>query len=163
AELGDGGGSVAGIKIALRVRLERHRLAMALYNGRAHWGAHTPTAGGAVDRRDPTQVGRALRRLGIEHILGYSPQARGRSERVNRTLQDRLVNELRVAEIRTPAGANRYLRERFLPAFNIEFARAPTDPTAAFVPLGRTDLEQILCPEEERVVALDHTVRLDGV
>ena len=61
-------------------------------------------------------AGRALARLGIEHILGYSPQARGRSKRVNRTLQDRLVNELRVAGIATLAVANRYLRDRFIPA-----------------------------------------------
>jgi hypothetical protein len=59
-------------------------------------------------------VGRALARLGIEHILGFSPQARGRSERVNRTLQDRLVNEYRVAGITSLAAANRYLLERFL-------------------------------------------------
>ena len=158
-----GGESVVAVMTALRAVLERHGLRMALYTDRARWAAYTPTSGTNPDRSKLTQVGRALQRLGIEHILGYSPQARGRSERVNRTLQDRLVNELRVAEIRTPAGANRYLRERFLPAFNIEFARAPTDPTAAFVPLGRTDLDQILCHEEERVVALDNTVRLDGV
>src|SRR5438067_6124629 len=163
AELWEGGESVAAILTALRAVLETYGVPIALYTDRAHWAVHTPTSGSAPDRQHPTQVGRALARLGIEHILGYSPQARGRSERVNRTLQDRLVNELRVAEIRTPAGANRYLRERFLPAFNIEFARAPTDPTAAFVPLGRTDLDQILCHEEERVVALDNTVRLDGV
>jgi len=158
-----GGESVVAVMTALRAVLERHGLPMALYTDRARWAAYTPTSGTNPDRSKLTQVGRALQRLGIEHILGYSPQARGRSERVNRTLQDRLVNELRVAEIRTPAGANRYLRERFLPAFNIEFARAPTDPPAAFVPLGRTDLDQILCHEEERVVALDNTVRLDGV
>ena len=158
-----GGESVVAVMTALRAVLERHGLPMALYTDRARWAAYTPTSGTNPDRSKLTQVGRALQRLGIEHILGYSPQARGRSERVNRTLQDRLVNELRVAEIRTPAGANRYLRERFLPAFNTEFALAPTDPTAAFVPLGRTDLDQILCHEEERVVALDNTVRLDGV
>src|SRR5262249_10139065 len=87
--------------------------------------------GGAADRRRLTQVGRALARLGIEHILGYSPQARGRSERVNRTLQDRLVNELRVAGITTLPAANRYVREHFLPAFNAEFGRTPADPESA--------------------------------
>jgi len=55
---------------------------------------YTPTAGGEVDRSRPTQVGRALERLGVEHIAAYSPQARGRSERVFHTLQDRLVKEL---------------------------------------------------------------------
>src|SRR6266516_6185661 len=107
AELREGGESVAAIMTALRAVLERHGLPMALYTDRAHWAVHTPTSGSAPARRRPTQVGRALARLGIEHILGYSPQARGRSERVNRTLQDRLGNELRVADIRTGAAANR--------------------------------------------------------
>ncbi|PYN46208.1 MAG: hypothetical protein DMD95_06780 [Candidatus Rokuibacteriota bacterium] len=82
---------------------------------------------------------------------------------MNGTLQGRLVNELRVAGITTVATANRYLRERFLPAFNAEFGRPATDPTSAFVPLGRVDLEQILCHQDARVVARDNTVVLDGV
>jgi transposase len=163
AELRDGGESVAAIMSALRAVLERHGLPMALYTDRAHWAAHTPTAGGAVDRRHPTQVGRALARLGIEHILGYSPQARGRSERANQTLQGRLVNELRVAGITTVAAANRYLRDHFLPAFNTEFGRLPTDPASAFVPLGRVDLDQILCIEAERVVGRDNVVTAERV
>jgi hypothetical protein len=158
AELREGGESVAAIMTALRAILERYGLPIALYTDRAHWAVHTPTSGSAPDRRHPTQVGRALARLGIEHILGYSPQARGRSERVNRTLQDRLVNELRVTGITTVAAANRYLRERFLPAFNTEFARPPADPTTVFVPLGRVDLDQILCIEEHRVVGRDNVV-----
>src|SRR5882724_9959296 len=158
AELRDGGESVAAVMTALRVVLERHGLPMALYTDRAHWAAHTPTAGGAVDRRHPTQVGRALARLGIEHILGYSPQARGRSERANRTLQGRLVNELRLAGIDTVGAANRYLRDHFMPAFNAEFARPPADPASAFVPVGRVDLDQILCVEDERTVGRDNVV-----
>jgi hypothetical protein len=163
AQLGAGGESVAAIMTALRVVLEHEGVPMALYTDRAHWAVHTPVAGGSPERRRPTQVGRALARLGIEHILGYSPAARGRSERVNRTLQDRLVNELRVAHITTASAANRYLRERFIPAFNTEFARPPADPTSAFVPLGRVDLDQILCVEEERVVGRDNVVTLAGV
>lgn len=162
AQLGAGGESVEAILTALRAVLEPEGVPMALYTDRAHWAVHTPVAGGGPDRRRPTQVGRALARLGIEHILGYSPAARGRSERVNRTLQDRLVNELRVAGITTVAAANRYLRERFIPAFNIEFARPPADPASAFVPLGRVDLDQILCVEEERVVGRDNVVVLGG-
>ena len=84
--------------------------------------------------------GRALARLGIEHIVGYSPQARGRSERTNGTLQGRLVNELRAL----PA-ANRYLQERFIADYNTTFGRAPAEPASAFVPVGRHDLDQILC------------------
>jgi transposase len=163
AQLWDSGESVVAIMTTLRAVLERHGLPMALYTDRAHWAVHTPVAGGAPDRRRLTQVGRALARLGIEHILGYSPAARGRSERVNRTLQDRLVNEFRLAGLTTVPAANRYLRERFLPAFNEEFGRPPADPTPAFVPLGRVDLEQILCVEEERVVGRDNVVTTDRV
>src|SRR5437899_3744316 len=161
AQLQDGGESVAAIMTALRAVLERYGLPMALYTDRAHWAVHTPTSGSAPDRRHPTQVGRALARLGIEHILGYSPQARGRSERANRTLQDRLVNELRVAGITTLAAANRYVRDRFVPAFNTEFGRPPADPASAFVPLGRVDLDQILCVEDERTVGRDNVVTTD--
>src|SRR5262245_5450510 len=114
-------------------------------------------------RRQPTEVGRVLARLGIEHILGYSPQARGRSERANRTLQGRLVNELRLARITTVAAANRYLRDRFLPAFNAESDRPPADPASAFVPLGPVALDQILCVEAERVVGRDNVVTAERV
>ena len=148
---------------ALRTGLERYGLPLALYTDRAHWAVHTPTSGSAPDRRHPTQVGRALARLGIEHILGYSPQARGRSERVNRTRQDRLVNELRLAGVTTVAAAHRYLGEQFLPGFNAEFGRPPADPSSAFVPLGRVELDQILCVEDERVVGRDNVVAADGV
>lgn len=148
---------------ALRAVFERHGLPQALYSDRASWAAHTPVKDEPVDRTRPTQVGRALRRLGVEHILAYSPQARGRSERVNRTLQGRLVNELRVAGIRSLDAANRYLAEQFLPHYNAEFGRAPADPASAFVSLGGADLDQILCFEEERVVQRDNTVGCEGV
>jgi transposase len=160
AELWAGGESVTAILTALRAVLQRYGLPMALYTDRAHWAVHTPTSGSG-ERSRMTQVGRALQRLGIEHILGYSPQARGRSERVNRTLQDRLVNEWRLAGITTVAAANRYLREQFLPAFNAEFGRPPREAASAFVALGGVDLEQILCVETERVVARDNVVVLN--
>ena len=163
AQLGEPGESADVIMTALRAVLETHGIPGALYTDRAGWAVYTPTSGSAPDRSKLTQVGRALAKLGIEHIVGFSPQARGRSERANGTLQGRLVNELRVAEIRTMAAANQYLRERFLPDYNATFGRAPADPTSAFVPIGRVDLDQILCHEEERVVARDNTVRLDGV
>jgi hypothetical protein len=163
AQLSAQGESTAGVMTALRTVFTTWGLPMALYTDRAHWAVHTPVAGGAADRRKPTQVGRALAQLGIEHILGYSPQARGRSERMNGTLQGRLVNELRVVGITTPAAANRYLRERFLPDFNAEFHRVPADPAAAFIPLGTVDLDQILCHQEERTVGRDNVVTLAGV
>ncbi len=155
--------STATVMTALWTILETHGLPQALYTDRAGWAFYTPKAGEPVDRDKLTQVGRALARLGIEHIPAYSPQARGRSERLNRTFQGRLVNELRVAGISTVAAANRYLREQFLAAYDRRFARSPTDPAPAFVPLGRVDLTHILCHEEVRTVGQDNTVTLEGI
>jgi hypothetical protein len=156
------GESTVAIMTALRETITTYGLPMALYSDRAHWAFNTPEAKGPVNRQQLTQVGRALARLGVEHIPAYSPQARGRSERLNRTFQDRLVNELRVAKVRTRDAANVYLRERFLPDYNATFQCAPADPASAFVPLGRVDLEQILCHEEARRVAQDNTISFDG-
>jgi transposase len=152
--------STHAVMTALHDVFRTHGLPMAMYTDRASWAFYTPTAKGAVDKQRLTQVGRALHRLGIEHIPAYSPQARGRSERLNRTFQDRLVNELRVAHITTLEAANTYVAEVFLPRHNATFARAPRDAASAFVPLGDADLDQILCHEEERVVAPDNTVTL---
>jgi len=81
------------------------------------------------------------------------PQAPGRSERLNRTLQDRLVREPRLHGATTLAAANAYLRERFLPDYNETFSRPPADPASAFVPLGAVALDQILCQEEDRTTS----------
>src|SRR5262249_28616842 len=82
---------------------------------------------------------------------------------LNRTLQDRLVNELRLAGLTTREAANAYLRDRFIPDYNATFTRAPVDPATAFVPLGHVDLDQVLCAEEERTVAPDNTVTFGRV
>jgi hypothetical protein len=140
----------------------RRRACPWRYTDRAHWAFHTPKARGPVDKARLTQVGRALAQLGIEHIPAYSPQARGRSERLNRTFQDRLVNEFRVAGITTLAAANHYLAQQFVPQHNATFARPARDPASAFVPLGAADLDRILCHEEPRVVARDNTVMMGG-
>jgi len=150
--------STQAVMTALRAVFTTYGLPMALYTDRARWAFHTPRANGPVDKTHLTQVGRALDRLGIEHIPAYSPQARGRSERLNRTFQDRLVNELRVAGITNLPAANAYLATTFLPCHNATFARSPRDPASAFVALGATDLDAILCQEDERVVARDNTV-----
>jgi hypothetical protein len=163
AQLVEGGESTAAMMTALWTVFAHEGLPGALYTDRAHWAVHTPTSGSAPDRSRLTQVGRALRALGIEHILGHSPQARGRSERVNHTLQDRLVNELRLAGIRSVSAANRYLVERFLPDYNARFGRAPADPASAFVPVSPAQLDPILCHEEARIVARDNTVTVDRV
>lgn len=157
------GESTEAILTALRTVFLRHGLPQAIYSDRASWAAYTPVKHEAVDKSRLTQVGRALKRLGIEHILAYSPQARGRSERVNRTLQDRLVNELRIQGIRSIERANRYLEESFRPHYNLEFGRAPLDPASAFVSVGPLDLDQVLCFEDERTVLKDNTVGCDGI
>ena len=143
---------------ALRTVFTTWGLPMALYTDRASWAFVTRQGArpGGQDAR--TQVGRALARLGIEHIPAYSAQARGRSERVNRTLQDRLVNELRVAGITTREAANAYLRDVFIPQYNATFSHPPRDPESAWVALGDVDLEPILCHEEIRVVGPDNIV-----
>jgi transposase len=147
---------------ALADVIRTHGLPMALYTDRAGWAFVTPKTKGPVDKTRLTQVGRALRHLGIEHIPAYSPQARGRSERMNRTLQGRLVNELRVAGIDSVDAANRYLRDVYVPQHNASFRRAPLDSASAFVPVGPVDLDTILCQQDERVIAPDNTVLVNG-
>ena len=134
----------------------------ALYADRAGHYWHTPEAGGPVNRDNPTQVGRALIQLGIELIPAYSPEARGRSERMFGTLQGRLPQELRLAGITTMDEANRFLGETFLPQHNRLFAIAPEEPGSAFVPFAG-NLDDILCVQDERVVAGDNTVRYKGL
>jgi len=153
--------TTAAVFTALHAVFTAGGLPIALYTDRAGWAFHTPKAGGPVDRTHLTQVGRALAQLGIEHIGAYSPEARGRSERLNRTVQGRLVNELALAGISTLAAANAYLAERFLPDYNDEFAHPPADPTSAFVPLHGVDLDAILCEHEARTVGKDNVVTLD--
>ncbi len=155
--------STEAVLTALRAVCESAGLPMALYTDRASWAFYTRRAGERVDRTHLTQVGRALQQLGIEHIPSYSPQARGRVERLNRTLQDRLVKELTLHGIDTLDGANAYLRDHFIPAYTEEFTRPPADPTSAFVPVGDVDLEQILCQAEERTVGEDNVVVFDTV
>src|SRR5438552_15561979 len=128
---------------AVRHRFAAQRLPLAPYTHRAGWPFHTPKAGRRVDRTHLTQLGRALAQLGIEHIPSYSPQGRGRSERLNRTVQGRLVNELALAGIATVDAANAYLTDRFIPDYNAEFAHAPADPSPAFVPLHGVELDVI--------------------
>ena len=135
-----------------------HGLPMSLYTDRGAHYFYTPTAGGEVDRSRPTQVGRALERLGVEHIAAYSPQARGRSERVFHTLQDRLVKELALKEIDTVEAANLFLRDVYIPEYNARFAVAAVQEGTAFVAIPGVDLAEILCVQEERQVGNDNCV-----
>jgi len=108
-------------------------------------------------------VGRALDRLGIEHIPAYSPEARGRSERMFGTLQDRLVKELAHAGIADIATANRWLRAIYLPRHNARFAKPAALPESAFVAADPALLRETLCSEQERVVGRDNTVAYEGL
>jgi transposase len=150
------------IMTALRAVMAEHGLFMSLYNDRASWAFYTPKSGGKVNKALFTQVGRALDRLGIEHIPAYSPQARGRSERVNRTLQDRMINEMRLRGITDPDEANGFIREWYLDEHNRLFAREAADPTNCCVSASNVVLDDILCIEEERVVTNDNVVRYDN-
>ena len=114
-----------------------------------------------MDKDNPTQVGRALRQLGVEHIAAYSPEARGRSERMFGTLQKRLPQELRLANITDMAEANRFLKQVYLPDHNRRFATLPEVEGSAFVPFAGV-LDDILCVHEERTVSNDNTVRYKG-
>ena len=143
---------------ALSETFGAHGLPMSLYTDRGAHYFHTPEAGGKIDRKRPTQVGRALKQLGVEHIGAYSPQARGRSERAFQTLQDRLVKELALARIDTIAAADAFLRDVYLPAYNARFAVQPAEPGSAFVPIPGVDLDEILCVHEERQVGNDNCV-----
>ena len=134
----------------------------ALYTDRGSHYFYTPEAGGKVSKETLTQVGRGLAELGIEHIAAYSPEARGRSERLFRTLQDRLVKELALAGITTMAAANRFIAEVYLPAHNARFAQAPEEPGSAFVPARPEQWREVLCVREDRQVGNDNTVRWRG-
>jgi transposase InsO family protein len=142
----------------------RQGLPGSLYTDRGSHYFYTPKAGEPVDKERLTQVGRALDRLGIEHIPAYSPEARGRSERMFGTLQERLPKELALVGIRDVEAANRFIREVYLPTHNARFARSAALAESAFVavrdPAGLVD---ILCLEEERVVARDNTVSYAGL
>lgn len=137
----------------------RHGLFCTLYSDRGSHYFHTPTAGGRVSKTALTQVGRALAQLGIEHIAAYSPEARGRSERAFRTLQDRLTKEMRLAGIDGIDAANRWLAEIYIPAYNAQFAVAAEQPGSAFVADSAGAWREILCIQETRQVGNDNTIK----
>lgn len=143
---------------AIRQVVEREGLFCSLYSDRASHFWLTPKAGEPVDRQALTQVGRALRELEIQLIPAYSPQARGRSERNFRTWQGRSPQELRLAGMRTPEGANGFLAERYIGAFNDTFSVAAAETGTAFIPCARADLDRIFALQHERVVVRDNTV-----
>jgi transposase len=151
--------STLTVMAALREVIERQGLFCALYSDRASHFWHTPKAGGKVEAERLTQVGRALRELGVQMIPAYSPQARGRSERNFGTWQGRLPQELRLRGITTVEEANRFLREHYMAEFNARFQVAAAERGSAFVPCRRRDLDLVFALQFERTVNRDNSVR----
>jgi len=135
-----------------------HGLPLSLYTDRGSHYFYAPEADGQVDRSHLTQVGRALAHLGVEHIAAYSPQARGRSERLFHTLQDRLTKELALAGLATIEAANAFIKDVYIPAHNGRFAVKAEQEGSAFVAIPGVDLGEILCIQEERQVGNDNCV-----
>jgi len=150
--------STGTVMAGLRSVIEQQGVFCALYSDRASHFFLTPKAGEPVDHHRLTQVGRALRELGIQMIPAYSPQARGRSERGFSTWQGRLPPELRAQQIKTLEQANRFLREHYVRQFNQRFSKPASQRGTAFVPLRRKDLDLVFSLQHERIVARDNTV-----
>jgi len=143
----------------VREVVERHGLFCSLYTDRGSHYFETPEAGARVSKTVLTQFGRALKQLGIEHIAAYSPQARGRSERVFGTLQDRLPKEFALAGISTVEAANRWLREVYIAEHNERFAIEAEQDGSAFVTDAAGAWREILCIQDDRTVGNDNTVK----
>ena len=152
--------STRTVMAGLREVIETQGVFCSLYSDRGTHFFYTPKAGEKVDKQRPTQVGRALKELGVQMIPAYSPQARGRSERSFGTWQGRLPQELRLAGIETVEAANGFLKERYIAEFNAKFTVAAAQKGTAFRRSSRTDLDWIFTVQTERVVAKDNTVAI---
>ena len=157
-----------GYMRVLREVVEGYGIPMSIYQDKnsalrrndKHWTLEEELAG----RQEPTQVGAALERLGIEPIFADSPQAKGRIERVFQVLQDRLVVGFELAGIKDIESANRYAKEVFIGAYNSKFAVEPTDPESAWVEVGNAaDLDRIISFKYGRKVGNDNAIRMGGV
>lgn len=146
----------------VRETLESKGLFSSFYSDRGSHYWTTPKEGGKVDKDHLTQFGRAMQQLGIQMIPSYSPQARGRSERMFGTLQGRLPQELALAGITDMARANTFLADHFLHDFNRRFQVAAAEQGDAFVPLLNTGLDDILCLKTDRTVRQDNCVNYQG-
>ena len=144
----------------LREVIEIQGLFCALYSDRGTHFFVTMKEGEKVDKQRLTQVGRAMKELGVQMIAAYSPQARGRSERSFGTWQGRLPQELRLAGITTVEGANAFLREGYIAEFNDKFSVPAAEKGTAFRRTGRADLNWIFSVQTERVVDKDNTVAI---
>jgi len=152
--------STRTVMMGLREVIETRGLFCALYSDRGSHFFVTMKAGEKVDPHRLTQVGRALRELGIQMIPAYSPQARGLSERSFGTWQNRLPQELRLAGVKTMEEANRFLRERYIGEFNRKFSRPAAEKGNAFQRCRRTDLEAVFSIQTQRTVDHANTVAI---
>lgn len=137
-----------------------HGLFCSLYTVRGSHYWTTEEAGEKVNKQRLTEFGRAMQQLGIEMIPAYSPEARGRSERMFGTLQGRLPQELALANITDIDEANHFLNETFIPQFNRSFAIKPQEDECAFARWinANMNLDDILCIQDKRTVNIDNTV-----
>ncbi len=147
----------------VREVIESFGLFSSFYSDRGSHYWYTPKAGGKVDKKNPTQFGRAMANLGIEMIAAYSPEARGRSERMFKTHQDRLVKELALTGITNMEKANQYINEIYLPNFNDEFVKPAPEEGNVFVPWCGKEIRDILCEQFKRTVNNDNCVSFKGV
>lgn len=143
--------------------IEEKGLFCSFYSDRGSHYWYTPEAGGKVDKVNLTQFGRAMKQLGITMIPAYSPEARGRSERMFGTHQERLPKELALMGITTMEKANRYLQENYMPAFNAEFKQQSPEEGSAFVPYIGPLIEEILCEHHDRTVGHDNCVQFENL
>jgi len=155
--------STLTVMAGLKEVIERKGVFCALYSDRGSHFWHTPKAGGKIDPHRLTQVGRALRELGVQMIPAYSPQARGRSERNFGTWQGRLPQELRLRGIRSLEAANRFLREHYMAEFNARFQVPAAQRGSAFVRRSSRDLDLIFALQFERTVNRDNTVSIQNL
>jgi len=146
----------------MRDVIEAYGLPSSFYSDRGSHYWHTPVAGGKVDKNNLTQFGRAMEHLGIEMIAAYSPEARGRCERMFSTHQERIPKELAAAGITDMDAANAYLKDKYMPAFNAEFGVKPAMEAKAFVQWFGGSLDDTLCEQHERTVNKDNTVSFEG-
>jgi len=147
----------------IKETIEKRGLFSSFYTDRGSHYWFTPETGGKVDKVNLTQFVRAMKRLGIQMIPAYSPEARGRCERMFGTHQERLPKELALAGIKDMEAANRYIREVYLPAFNSEFMQPAMEEGSAFVAYIGTNLDDILCEQHERVVGKDNCVCFESL
>jgi transposase len=152
--------STRTVMAGLKEVIETEGLFCALYSDRGSHFFVTVKEGEKVDKHRLTQVGRAMKELGVQMIAAYSPQARGRSERSFGTWQGRLPQELRLAGISTVEGANVFLRGRYIGEFNAKFSVPAAEKGTAFRRTGRSDLNWIFSVQTERVVDKDNTVAI---